>query len=129
MIFYNEAAGMLLGKAFEEAGTMSAAEWGSIFGPFDDAGEPIPLEELPITRALREGRPVHANVEVRSATGERHEIELSALPIVGTDEFRGAMAIFWPISENGGRAEVKLTVWGARGSVPAPGTGDGALRR
>ena len=101
MIFYNEAAGLLLGKAFEEAGRMSAEEWGRVYGPFDEAGEPIPLEQLPITRALREGRPVHGNVEVRSASGERHQIELSALPIVGTDEFRGAMAIFWPVGDNG----------------------------
>ena len=101
MVFYNEAAGSLLGKAFEEAGTMTAEQWGAVFGPFDDDGKPIPLEELPITRALRAGRPVHGKVQVQSATGDRHWIELSALPIVGTESFRGAMAIFWPMEDNG----------------------------
>jgi PAS domain-containing protein len=101
LVFYNDAAGGLLGKAFEEAGSMSPEEWGKTFGPFDEGGTPIPFEELPITRALRAGRPVHGKVQVQSTTGDRHWIELSALPIVGTESFRGAMAIFWPIDENG----------------------------
>ena len=48
LVFYNEAAGMLLGKRFEELGTVGAEEWGSLFGPFDESGEPIPYDELPL---------------------------------------------------------------------------------
>jgi len=104
LIFYNDAAGVLLGKAFEERGTMSPEEWGQTFGPFDEHDEAIPFEQLPITRALRDGRPVHAHIHLRSASGERHRVELSALPIVGTESFRGAMAIFWPTADNGAEA-------------------------
>ena len=35
LVFYNEAAGLLLGKRFEELGTVGPQEWGSLFGPFD----------------------------------------------------------------------------------------------
>ena len=43
LVFYNEAAGILLGKRFEELGPVGPDEWGSIFGPFDEDGEPDPL--------------------------------------------------------------------------------------
>jgi PAS domain-containing protein len=98
LVFFNEAAGALLGRRFEETGKMSAQEWGAAFGPFDDAGAPIPFEELPLTVALRHGRPAHAAHCIHSTGGDRHEIEVSALPLVSTDGgFRGALAIFWPI--------------------------------
>jgi PAS domain-containing protein len=96
LLFYNEAAGSLLGMPFEEAGRMEADEWGTAFGPFGRDGEPVPIEELPLTVALREGRPAHANLRIRSTRGDEHEIEVSAFPIVGAGAARsGAMAIFW----------------------------------
>ena len=72
LVFYNEAAGGLLGRRFEEAGKMSAEEWGAAFGPFDNHGQPIPFDRLPLTIALREGRPAHASHCIHSQTGEQH---------------------------------------------------------
>jgi PAS domain-containing protein len=95
LLFYNEAAGALLGIPFEEAGRMGPQEWGSRFGPLDSEGERIPFDDLPLTIALREGRPAHASFRIRSAAGVDHDIEVSALPI-SADELSGAMAIFWP---------------------------------
>jgi PAS domain-containing protein len=104
LVFFNEAAGTLLGKRFEEAGKMGPEEWGSAFGPFDERHEPIPFEELPLTVALREGRPCHASHHIHSARGVEHDIEVSAFPLVSTDGgFRGALAIFWPVSQRGER--------------------------
>ena len=97
LLFYNEAAGALLGLPFEDAGRMSADQWTGRFGPFDDAGEPIPIEDLELTQTLREGRPAHSRFCIRSSLGEQHSIEASALPIVGSGEDRsGAIIIFWP---------------------------------
>ena len=56
VVFFNEAAGALLGQRFEETGTMSAGEWTKRFGPLDDHDEPIPVEVQPLTAALRRGR-------------------------------------------------------------------------
>ena len=96
LLFYNEAAGSLLGMPFEEAGRMEPDEWGTAFGPFDDNGEPVPIDDLPLTIALREGRPAHSQVRIRSAKGDEHDIEVSAFPIVGTGATQsGALAIFW----------------------------------
>jgi PAS domain-containing protein len=99
LVFFNEAAGVLFGKRFEEVGKMSAEEWGSAFGPFDRKGRPIPFEELPLVIALRNGRPAHANFKIRSLDGTEHQIEVSAMPIVAAGGSRGAMAIFWPVED------------------------------
>jgi PAS domain-containing protein len=100
LIFYNEAAGSLLGKRFEEVGKVGAPQWGSIFGPIDEGGEPVPYDELPLVVSVRKGRPAHAQMRIRSADGAEHDIEVSALPILTAHGSRGGIAIFWPI-DNG----------------------------
>lgn len=99
MVFYNEAAGALLGRRFEERGAMSAQEWVEQFGPFDDTGHPIPIESQPLTVALRRNRPAHARHIIHSLTGSRHLVEVSGVPVIGTDGFHGAMVFFWPSEE------------------------------
>ncbi len=122
LVFYNEAAGMLLGKRFEELGTVGADEWGSLFGPFDAEGEPIPYDELPLVVAVRNGRPAHADFEIRSTDGARHTVEVSAFPILTAHGSQGAIAVFWPSLMNGnGQRRVKVKLWGTRGSIPSPG--------
>jgi PAS domain-containing protein len=95
IVFYNEAAGALLGRRFEEKGAMSAQEWLEAFGPIDDDGNPIPLDEQPLTAALRANRPGHARHRIRSLTGGEQSVEVSGLPVIGADGFQGAMLFFW----------------------------------
>ena len=96
LVFFNEAAGILLGKRFEELGTVGPEEWGSMFGPFDAEGAPIPYDELPLVVAVRNGRPAHGNFEVRSTDGALHSVEVSAFPILTAHGSQGAIAVFWP---------------------------------
>ena len=95
LIFYNEAAGALLGISFEEAGRIPADEWSHAVGPFGADGTPMPIEELPTTTALRKGRPAHGSFKVRSVKGNEYEIESTALPIVAEGGQEGAMIFFW----------------------------------
>src|SRR4051812_25349685 len=99
IVFFNEAAGSLLGQRFEEVGTVSAADWTQRFGPIDEDGNPIPVESQPLTASLRQNRPGHADHTIRSVDGACYDIEASALPIIGTDGFQGAMVIFWQVRE------------------------------
>ena len=100
LLFYNEAAGALLGMSFEESGRMPAAEWLATFGPFEESGEPMELEDSPLTKSLRAGRPAHADFRIRSTRGDEYKIEASAVPIVGNDAgSSGAMIFFWPIGD------------------------------
>jgi PAS domain-containing protein len=99
IIFYNEAAGAILGQRFEETGKIPAQQWTSAFGPLDEDGRPIPLEEQALTMALRANRAGHAVYRIRSLSGTERKIEASGLPIVGVDGFQGAMVFFWPVDE------------------------------
>ncbi len=99
LVFYNEAAGTLLGKGFEEVGHVGPSEWGSLFGPYDASGETIPYEELPVVHAVRAGRPAHAGFGVRAFDGRVHAVECTAFPILTAHGSQGAIAIFWPAEE------------------------------
>ena len=99
LVFYNEAAGKLLGVRFEEFGRAGPDQWGSAFGPYDGDGNAIPYDRLPITMALREGRAIHDHFRIRSLDGAEHDIEVSAMPIQTTGGSRGAMAIFWAVAD------------------------------
>jgi PAS domain-containing protein len=99
IVFYNEAAGAVLGRRFEERGLMSAQEWVEAFGPIDDHGEPIPVEQQPLTAALRHNRPAHAQHRIRSLAGTVHPVEVSGVPVIGADGFMGAMVFFWLADE------------------------------
>lgn len=97
LLFYNEAAGALVGRRFEESGVMSAQEWTSEFGPFDADEQPIPYDQVPITKRLRKGRPAHGTFRI-CAAGGHEDVHVSAIPIVGNDGASGAIVIFWPLS-------------------------------
>jgi PAS domain-containing protein len=116
LVFYNDAAGILLGKRFEELGTVPQAEWGALFGPFDGDGEPVPYDELPLVTAVRSGRPAHAEFTIRSADGAEHLVEASAFPILTAHGSRGALAMLWPSEGEAGAGHHGA---GTNGSGPA----------
>src|SRR5256885_17134315 len=70
LVFYNEAAGALLGRPFEDAGRMTPAEWMSAYGPFGEDGKPFGLDALPTTVAIRKGPPSHAGFCLGSTNGQ-----------------------------------------------------------
>ena len=106
LLFYNQAAGAMLGRGFEESGTLSAGEWTSEFGPFGEDHEPIPYDQIPATLAVRENRPYHGTFRIRGHGGEYQEVAASSIPIVGLGGASGgAIVIFWPVSVDGKQGE------------------------
>jgi PAS domain-containing protein len=103
LVYYNEAVAKLAGISFEETGPMPAAEWGDAFGPFDVEGQRIPFDEHPLTLAVRDGRPGHYVQRFRTADSGDFEVDVSAIPLVGTTGFEGALVFFWPARPTTGR--------------------------
>jgi PAS domain-containing protein len=97
LVFYNEAAGALLGKRFEETGRLSREQWNEI-GPVDADGQPIVGDDLPLSVAMREGRPAHGRFNICTDTRQVVEVETSAVPLVSGGQFHGAMVVFWPVA-------------------------------
>ena len=100
VVFYNDAAARIVGTRFEDTGPLTRERWTADAGPFDDAGRPVPYEELPLTIAVREGRPAYAKLNVRSENA-LVPVELAALPLVGSGGYHGAMIVFWPLPKDG----------------------------
>ena len=100
LVYYNEAAGQVIGSRFEERGMIPRAEWNAELGPVDADGRPIPIEELPLTSALRDGRPGYGRFFIR-AEGGLMEIDAGTLPLVGATGNHGALVVFWPVPKEG----------------------------
>ena len=103
IVFFNDAAGELVGARFEETGPMAQAEWQTRFGPLGIDGRPVPADQLALVAALRDGRPAHARLNVRLAERER-KLEASGLPLVGPRGYQGALVVLWPPGAPGGGA-------------------------
>jgi PAS domain-containing protein len=98
MVFFNEAAGAMLGKSFEEIGRLSRDEWNAI-GPVDAEGHPVHSEKMPLAVALREGRPAHGRFHICTDANSIVEVETSAVPLVSGGDFHGALVVFWPVEK------------------------------
>ena len=59
----------------------------------------MPADELPLTVAVREGRPAYARLRVRGDRGMM-ELEAGALPLLGPAGYHGAMVFFWATDEH-----------------------------
>ena len=99
IVFYNDAAAELVGRRFEEIGTMSRDEWSARYGPVDEQGAALVPDELPLAVAVREGRPAYARFRIRAERGLL-EVEAGALPLLGPAGYRGAMVFFWVVGVN-----------------------------
>jgi PAS domain-containing protein len=92
LLFFNEAAGAILGRNFEDSTGLTADAWTSEFGPVDDDGAHIPYEQLDAIQVVRSKHPFHGDYAIRTNSGIRN-IEVSAIPIAG--EGAGAIILFW----------------------------------
>jgi PAS domain-containing protein len=95
LVFFNDAAGELIGRRFEEVGRLRREEWSTEFGPFDEFGKLVPTDSLPLTIALREGLPAHDRFRIAGSEDELIDVDVSALPLGSADGFKGAIIVFW----------------------------------
>ena len=120
VMYYNDAAGHLLGRRFEDVRSAGAAVWEQI-GPFDRDGAQVPIDQLPLTIALRNGSPAHAGLRIRRSTdGAGHRGERPA-DRVRRGRARGDGLLLAARGEGTSGGAVRIKVWGARGSVASPG--------
>ena len=100
LLFYNEAAEAVLGYRFDEAVELPLGQWIREFPLFEmDSGKPLPVDHVPVVRALNEHDPVHGSLLYERPGGERVPVIVTAFPLVGQGgKVLGAAAIFWPAS-------------------------------
>ena len=96
LLYYNEPAEQILGRRFDEAGTMPVEELSAMFWTTAEDGSPIDASDLPINIALTKRRPAHLPMRIRGFDGIWRIIEVTAFPVKGQGgRHLGAVAIFW----------------------------------
>jgi PAS domain-containing protein len=100
LVFFNDAAGDLIGRRFEEVGRLKREQW-SEFGPYDEFGKLMPTDDLPLTTALRKGLPAHDRFRISAGGDNLVEVDVSALPLGAADGFKGAIVAFWRTEDAG----------------------------
>ena len=98
LLYYNEPAESLLGRPFDQAGTMTFDEWSTVFDPMRPDGTSVPPDGLPLARALRDHLPAHDVLGIIGLDGVTRQIEVTAMPLEGQGgRHLGAVAIFWSV--------------------------------
>ncbi len=77
LVFFNDAAGLILGRSFNETGGLDLDEWRAAF-PLDD----IPPEGDGLQQALEHGVPTQRTFTIEALTGRRR-VKLTVWPIDG----------------------------------------------
>jgi len=105
LVFYNDAAAILLGKPFAEVGEIPAGEFGAVLELATPDGAAVKRRDSPAGVAFFEGRPAHATVMATAYDGMRRMYEATAYPLYGaTGEMHGVISVFWEgaVVESGG---------------------------
>ena len=66
----------------------------------DENGQPLPADELPLVKTLKNRLPYFKTFWIESLRGKPEKISVTSYPIIGrAGGFLGAVAIFWRPSE------------------------------
>jgi PAS domain-containing protein len=97
IVFFNEAAELVVGRKFGDVGEMPLEEFVANFTPRTPEGaEPFPPEKRPTRVALDQRRATHEEMWITSADGVDRLLAVTAFPLFAqADLFVGVVAIFW----------------------------------
>jgi PAS domain-containing protein len=98
LVFFNDAAGELIGRSYLDIGQLPVSRWQELFEPRTLNEEPLKVEQTPSGIAVLERRAVHDSFAFRGLDGREHKITVTAFPLFShPDEVVGVMSIFWEL--------------------------------
>lgn len=98
LVFFNDAAGELIGRSYIDIGQLPVSRWQELFEPRTLDEEPLKVEQTPSGIAVLERRPVHDSFAFRGLDGRDHKITVTAFPLFShPEEVVGVMSIFWEL--------------------------------
>jgi PAS domain-containing protein len=96
LVFFNEPAERIIGQTYAEVGELPSDQWERLFRVERLDGSPIRLQDMPAGIARSEKRPAHGTLAFTTVDGVRHEIAVTAFPLLARDdELLGVVAVFW----------------------------------
>ena len=100
LVFYNEAAELMLGKTWAEMGEMTAEEFGTMLDLAEPDGTPMRKSDSPAGVAFFQRAPSHKRVIATTLDGKRTTFEATAYPLFGrTEDMHGVLTVFWEAKE------------------------------
>jgi PAS domain-containing protein len=98
LVFFNDAAGELIGRSYLDIGQLPVSGWQELFEPRTLNEEPLKVEQTPSGIAVLERRAVHDSFAFRGLDGREHKITVTAFPLFShPHEVVGVMSIFWEL--------------------------------
>jgi PAS domain-containing protein len=95
-LFFNEPAELVFARRFDEIDELSFEQRTAILAPRDEAGQPLPAQQLPGVAAMRDRRPAHAQFYIHGFDGVLRAVEATAIPIESAGgHVLGAMVVLW----------------------------------
>lgn len=120
VLFFNESAEDILGRAYDELGGMGREEWSGLLRATDADGLRLPESERPMAIALDKGTPAHRRFWMMNLDGRPREVEGTAIPLVGKRGLLlGALGLFWELGRERQGNEPSNTIVSANPSADA----------
>jgi PAS domain-containing protein len=96
LVFYNEAAEVIIGRPFTDLGEISALEFGAILDVTEPDGTPVRRRDTAAGIAFFQRRPAHRTVMATALDGVRRLVDNTAYPLFGANqEMHGVVSVFW----------------------------------
>jgi PAS domain-containing protein len=100
LVFYNDAAALLIGKAFGEIGEIPAEEFGAVLQLRTPDDKPLRRRDTPAGIAFFERRPAHRTLAATGYDGVQRLVHATAYPLFGsTAEMHGVVSVFWEVDD------------------------------
>ena len=103
LVYFNDAAALLLGKTFAEVGEISSLEFAASLKVSTLDHVPLRGRDTPSGIAFFQHKPAHLHVLASSYDGIRRAYEATSYPLLGaTGEMHGVVVVFWPVESTDG---------------------------
>jgi PAS domain-containing protein len=103
LVFFNEAAELLIGRSYAQLGEIPALEFGAMLELAEPDGTPVRRRDTAAGIAFFQRRPAHRTLMATGYDGVRRLVDTTAYPLFGTaGEMHGVVAVFWERSPDGG---------------------------
>jgi hypothetical protein len=101
LVFYNDAAEVMLGKTYAEVGAITVVDFGQMLNPEYEDGTPMRRRDSPPGIAFVQQRPAHARLLATPLSGgDKQTWEVTAYPLFGrTGDMHGVLTVFWEAKE------------------------------
>ena len=97
LVYFNDAAELLIGKPFAELGEIPVHDFGQVLELQDVDGEPVRRRDTPSGIAFFLRCPAHKTLSATGLDGVRRTVDVTAYPLFGTaGEMHGVVTVFWP---------------------------------